>query len=137
MFDFKSASKAELKAEYKRIAKLSGADSFGTKKELKHLPEMLMDEEQVLAFSSGAMDGNTWLIVLTDRRVLFLDKGMIFGLKETSIPLNRIHGGSGKTGLLMGSIEINDGYAARKIKNVAKTSVRPFINRLQQELDAQ
>lgn len=135
MFDFKTASKDELKAEYRRIAELSGDDGFGTKRELKYLPQLLLDEEQVLAFSSGLMDNNTWLIVLTDRRVLFLDKGMLYGMKESSIPLDRINGVSGESGLLMGKIIINDGFAARQIKNVAKKSVRPFINRLQQELD--
>lgn len=136
MFDFKGASKDELKREFKEIAKRSGDDGFGTKRELKHLPQMLMDGEQVLAFSSGMMDGNTWLIALTDQRVLFLDKGMLYGLKETTIPLDRIHGVSGETGMLFGKIVINDGFAARQIKQVPKGSVRLFINRLQQELEA-
>ena len=79
MFDFKNASKKELRKEYKRIAKATGDDQFFTKRELNHLPAVLFDEEQVLAFSSGMMDGNTWLIALTDRRVIFLDKGLLFG----------------------------------------------------------
>ena len=137
MFDFKRASKDELKREFKEIAQLSGDDGFGTKRELRHLPQVLMDGEQVLAFSSGMMDGNTWLIVLTDQRVLFLDKGMLYGLKESSIPLDRINGVSGETGMLFGKIIINDGFAARQIKQVSKGSVRPFINRLQQEIEAQ
>ena len=60
-----------------------GDDQFFTKKELKHLPEILREGEQLLAFTSGIMDGNTWLISLTDRRIIFLDKGMIWGLKQT------------------------------------------------------
>jgi hypothetical protein len=32
-----------------------------------------MDGEQVLAFASGVMDNSTWLIALTDHRVIFLD----------------------------------------------------------------
>ena len=135
MFDFKNASKDQLKVEYKRIAEQSGDDGFGTRKELNHLPEVLVDGEQVLAFTSGLVDGNTWLIVLTDRRVLFLDKGLIFGLKETSIPLDRINGVSGKSGLMLGKITINDGYSERKIGMVPKKSVRLFINRLQEEID--
>ena len=45
MFDFKAASINELKAEYKRIDKESGDDQFFTKKELRHLPNILMDGE--------------------------------------------------------------------------------------------
>ena len=28
------------------------------------------------------MDNNTWLIALTNKRVIFLDKGLIYGLKQ-------------------------------------------------------
>ncbi|MGH8273023.1 MAG: hypothetical protein ACRES9_02020 [Gammaproteobacteria bacterium] len=58
-FDFKHASAAERKVEYKRIAKEIGDDQFFTKKELNYLPEILADGEQILAFSSGLMDGDT------------------------------------------------------------------------------
>lgn len=135
MFDFKNASKADLNQE-KRIAKESGDDRFFTRKELRHLPEVLMDREQVLAFSSGRMDGNTWLIVLTDRRILFLDKGMFFGVKQATIPLQKVNAVSGKTGVMFGSIEISDGGSTRQIKQVRKQSVLPFTNRVQEAIDA-
>ena len=57
MFDFKNAPEKVRRSEFKRTAKASGDDGFGTKKEVKHLPEVLMDGEQVLAFSSGLMAG--------------------------------------------------------------------------------
>ena len=135
MFDFKNASKSELKAEYKRIAAASGDDMFFTKRELHHLPKVLMGMEQVIAFSSGLMDGNTWLIVLTDRRVLFLDKGWVYGLKQVAIPLDKITSVSGKTGIFFGTIEIQTSEP-RKITNVLKATVLPFTNMLQEALVA-
>ena len=42
-FDFKNASKEELDREYKRIAREVGDDRFFTKKELRHLPEILLE----------------------------------------------------------------------------------------------
>ncbi len=130
MFDFKNATKEALKIEYDRIAREIGDDQFFTKKELNHLPEILMDGEQVLAFSSGMMDGNTWLIVLTDHRILFLDKGLIYGLKQISINLNKINAVSGKTGMMLGEIRIEDGASERIIKNVWKKTVVPFTNKV-------
>ena len=47
------------------------------------------------------MDGNTWLITLTDRRIIFLDKGMIYGLKQTTIDLDKVNAVSGETGLFL------------------------------------
>lgn len=134
-FDFKNASKEDLKKEYDRIASEIGDDQFFTKKELNYLPEILKDGEQVLAFTSGIMDGNTWLITLTDKRVIFLDKGMIYGLKQEIINLDKIHGVSCKTGIFFGEIEINDGAIVRKIENVWKKTVKLFTNKLQDALD--
>lgn len=135
-FNFKTASKEELKAEYDRIAKEIGDDQFFTKKELNHLPEVLAEGEQVLAFSSGLMDSNTWLIALTDSRIIFLDKGLIFGLKQTAIELDKVNAVSGKTGLFFGKILIEDGASQRTIDNVLKKSVIPFVNKVRDAINA-
>ena len=134
-FDFKNASKEELDREYKRIAREVGDDRFFTKKELRHLPEILLEREQVIAFSSGMMDGKTWLIALTDKRVVFLDKGMLYGLKQTSIPISKISSVSGETGIMFGKITISTGSDEKSISNVWKKTVRPFTNRLNEIIE--
>jgi len=134
-FDFKNAPPADLKVEYNRIAKEIGDDQFFTKKELNHLPEILGDGEQVLAFTSGMMDGNTWLITLTDRRVIFLDKGMIYGLKQTTIDLDKINAITGETGLFLGKIRIEDGAKERTISNVWKKTVVRFTNKARDAIE--
>ncbi|EOZ4774653.1 PH domain-containing protein [Pseudomonas aeruginosa] len=135
-FDYKNATPEALKAEYNRIAAEIGDDQFFTKKELNHLPEVLATGEQVLAFTSGFMDGNTWLITLTDRRVIFLDKGMLYGLKQASIELDKINAVSGKTGLMFGEILIQDGGNERKISNVWKKTVTAFTNKVRDAMHA-
>ncbi|MDR1276400.1 MAG: PH domain-containing protein [Candidatus Accumulibacter sp.] len=135
-FDFKNASPEELKKEYERIAKETGDDQFFTKKELNHLPEILLQGEQVLAFSSGFMNGNTWLVALTDRRIIFLDKGLIFGLTQETVDLDKINTVSGETGLILGKIAIQDGAIQRIIDNVPKRSVLPFTNRVRDAIEA-
>ncbi|MDR5658818.1 PH domain-containing protein [Serpentinicella sp. ANB-PHB4] len=135
MFDFKNASKDELQNEYNRIAKEMGDDQFFTKKELHYLPQVLREGEQVLGFSSGLMDGSTWLITLTDKRIIFLDKGMIYGMKQEIIPLNRVNAVSGSTGIFFGKIIITDGAKSRKIENVWKKTVKNFTNKVQEALE--
>lgn len=136
MFDYKNASKIELKEEYKRISADMGDDQFFTKKELNYLPEILMDQEQVLGFTSGLMDNNTWLITLTDRRIIFLDKGMLYGLKQSVVDLEKVNAVSGNTGLFFGDITITDGAIDRKITNVLKKTVKNFTNKVQDALEA-
>jgi len=135
-FDFKNASHANRKREYDRIAKEIGDDQFFTKKELNHLPEVLSGGEQVLAFTSGLMDGNTWLITLTDRRIIFLDKGMIYGLKQTAIDLDKVNSISGQTGIIFGKIIIEDGASSRLINNVWKKTVIAFTNKVRDAIEA-
>lgn len=135
MLDFTTASPEHLSIVYKEIAKEIGDDRFFTTKELDVLPRILSPDEQVLSFSSGLMDGNTWLIVLTDTRVLFLDKGMFFGLKQSSIDLENIIAIDGETGLMFGSISISMAAGPREIKNVWKRTVNPFIKKVRQAVD--
>lgn len=130
MLDFTTATSAERKRAYDAIAKELGDDQFFTSKELDTLPKILSPMEQVLSFSSGIMDGNTWLIVLTDSRVLFVDKGMIFGLKQTSIDLENIVTIDGETGLFMGTIRVSTAAGPREIRNVWKRTVNAFINKV-------
>lgn len=111
-----------------QIKALGNVDTFGTKKEIKHLPDVLYGDESVLGLTSGLMDGNTWLIVCTERRVIFLDKGMIYGLKQRETGLDKINSIEHKTGLVMGSIVIWDGASGMTIKNVMKASVKPFVD---------
>jgi hypothetical protein len=136
MFNFKTASRPELQKRYNAIAAETGDNQFFTKKELHHLPSVLADHEQVLAFTSGLMDGNTWLIALTDRRVIFLDKGMIYGLKQASITLDKVNAVSGRTGLIFGTIIIEDGARERQITNVLKKTVVPFTNKMRDAMES-
>lgn len=135
-FDYKNASREQLKARYDTIAREMGDDQFFTRKELNHLPHVLHDDEEVLAFTSGMMNNNTWLITLTDKRIIFLDKGLIYGLRQTAIDLDKVNAVSGETGIMLGSISIQDGAGSYKIRNVWKKTVMRFTNRVQQAIDA-
>ncbi|OAM29049.1 MULTISPECIES: PH domain-containing protein [Eikenella] len=103
-------------------------DFFGTKKEVKELPNIIHDDEIITYATSGLLDGNTWLIVSTNKRVIFLDKGMIFGLKQVEIPLEKINSISYKKGLLLGEIDIWDGASRMGITGVTKQTLVPFVN---------
>jgi len=123
--------------EVKKMVKdLGELDTFGTKKEIKYLPEILIDNEKILYLTSGLMDGNTWLITCTNRRVIFLDKGMVYGLKQIETPLERINSIQQKTGMMFGEIAIWDGSSKMEIKNVMKKTVKPFVEAVNKAIDA-
>jgi len=111
----------------RQIDALGQTDGFGTKKEVKALPEILSPDETIKGLTSGIMDGNTWLITCTNKRVIFLDKGMIYGLEQKEIPLDKINSIKHKTGMIFGQISIWDGAEKTDIKNVLKGSVKGFV----------
>lgn len=125
--DFKQATRAQLECIWKAVAAETGDDRFFTAKELDALPRELAPYEQVLSFSSGSLNGNTWLIVLTDERVLFLDKGMLFGMKKVSVDLNRIANIESERGLMFGKITIGANGQDYSIEYVWKSTVDPFV----------
>jgi len=135
-FDFTTATRSELSTIWKAIAQEMGDDRFFTTKELDHLPKVLDSEEQVLAFSSGLHKGNTWLIVLTGERILFLDKGMIYGLRTSSIELERVNNFDYEKGLMFGKISIGSNAEIYEITNVWKKTVEPFTRKLREAIKA-
>lgn len=117
-----------------QIKELKYADTFGTKKEIKYLPEILRKGERIHGITSGFMDGNTWLIALTNERVIFLDKGFIYGLKQVETPLDKINSIEQSIGLIFGEISIWDGSSKMMIKNIIKKSVKPFVNAINEQM---
>lgn len=93
---------------------------FGTRKEVNYLPQLLSDDEVIQYAASGMYDGNTVLIVLTQKRIMFVDKGMIYGVQTSEIPLDMVNGVSSKSGVLLGEISVMNGVSSDKIKRASE-----------------
>lgn len=135
-FNVKTATQEERKAEYKRIASEMGDDSFFTRKEMEHLPDAMNEGEQLLAFASGLMDKKTWLIALTDQRILLLDKGMFYGLSQSEFSLDNVSAVSYETGMLMGKLVIQVGSVNHTITQVPKKAASSFAERTRHAMKA-
>lgn len=120
---------------FKELQQLSTFKMFGTKKEVSYLPEILHPNEHVLGLISGFLDGNTWIIALTQKRLIFLDKGMFYGLKQREILLDKINSIFQKQGLVLGSITIQDGASAIKIDNIDKSCIPSFVDSINSAID--
>ena len=77
-------------------------DTFFTKKELNELPNIIHEDEDILYFTSGfyELNSNTMIIVLTTKRIIFLDKGMFVSRSQFDIPLDMVNSVQSHTGLL-------------------------------------
>ena len=107
---------------------------FWTKKEIKALPEILDHGESVKALTSGFMNNNTWLAVCTERRIIFLNRGMFYGLRQVQVPIDRIQAIDHEFTIFFGSIRVWDGASAFTISMVLKSSILPFVKVTQEQM---
>ena len=61
----------------KALEKLSGLSRMLARREISHLRNILDPEEQVLALGQGTYEKSQSLIVLTDKRLIFLEKSVL------------------------------------------------------------
>jgi len=106
-----------------QIKALGDFHQWFTRREIQYLPAVLSGGETIRALTSGFYEGNTWLVVVTDQRILFLDKGMVYGLKQVELPLRQISTISHKTGLLYGELHIATGSGKSIVQKIPKGEV--------------
>ena len=130
MNNFNKEAVMAVEKEYveEQLAKLNSKKRLGVGKELKHLHEVINKGENILGHTRGFYNGNTWLICITDRRIIFLDKGMIYGMKQAEIPLKNVSTGVYETGMLGGNLTITAGGSDKKIGKMRKQDVKDICN---------
>jgi hypothetical protein len=106
-----------------QIKALGEFHEYFTRKEIGYLPQVLNGGENIRALTSGFHQGTTWLITVTDHRILFLDKGMLFGLKQFELPLRQISSITHNTGLMYGVITIATSGGRSEITQIPKREV--------------
>lgn len=109
---------------------------LGTRKEVSALPDILGNDEVIKYATSGFVDGNTILMLCTTERVLFIDKGLVYGIKSTEIPLDMINSVNYEKGMLLGSISIVNGAKETKVKNVLKGTAPKMVEVIKAERKA-
>lgn len=123
---------AEVKAQIKA---LPHKYIFYTQREINYLPKILTDDERILALTSGYYGTSTVLLVCTNRRLLFVDKNLIVGIKVKQLNLDRIMAIDSSYVIFFGSLQINDGAATYEIKMVLKSSIDPFVKTVRTAID--
>ncbi len=122
---------------YEELKHLPGFFSFFTRKEIEHLRKMLNPNENVLAVTSGLMNGTTWLIACTSKRVVLIDRGLVYGTKHSEILISKINSISFETKLINGDIHVEDGSSPKIIKDVPAFSAKPFVDAVHKAIEMQ
>ena len=104
-----------------------------SKGEIKELPNILWEDELPIGVISGTYHNGNGILVATDRRLIFIDKGLI-GLTVEDIYFEDISSIESHQGWLMGSLTIYARGNKESVENVQKQNVRPFSDLLRNEL---
>jgi Bacterial PH domain/Short C-terminal domain len=108
-----------------QVKRLATSSIIG-RKEIRELPGILWDDEDVLDITQGTYNNGTGILVATQRRLVFVDKGLLYGLKVEDFPLDKISSIQYQTGLLLATVTIFTSGNKAEIKNVDKTKARSF-----------
>lgn len=108
---------------------------LGAGREIKRLASYLWDGEMVEQMTTGSYGKGTGLVVLTDRRLLFVQDGVMSKTTE-DFPLDKVSSVQWTSGLLMGEIIIFASGNKSDIKNVDKDDGKEIVDRIRHRLSA-
>jgi hypothetical protein len=107
---------------------------IGSGKEIKRLVEYLWEDERVERMTKGTYGTGTGLLVLTDRRLLFLKEGMT--KKTEDFPLDKVSSVQWSSGFTLGTITIFASGNKADIKNVNKDDGKEVTDHVRHRLSA-
>ena len=110
----------------KQISSINETSKLIGRKEIKELPDILWEDEIVENLIQGFYNNGNGILVATNRRLIFIDKGLLYGLKVEDFPLDKISTIQYSTGMLMGKLTIFTSGNKAVIDNVDKKDVRLF-----------
>ena len=96
------------------------------KREIAELPQILAEDEELLDLTVGFYQNGTGVLAATDRRFIFINRGLVFGLKVEDFPIEKVSSIQYETGLLLGAITIITSGNKARISNVQKDRARAF-----------
>lgn len=131
----KNNTDPKLEAIKKQFEEAGVSDLFGTKKEVRHLPEVLRDQEVIKYATSGISDGHTYLIVLTDKRLFFVNNNWTWGSDFKEFSFKNINSVTYSKGALMAKVAITNGADTTMIESISKDTAPILVDKMHEAMD--
>jgi len=109
-----------------QIGNIDGAKGLLVRKEIKELPHILWEDEIIEKIVQGYYNNGTGILAATNKRLVFVDKGLVYGCKVEDFPYDKISSIQYKKGLLLGSITVFASGNNALIDSIQKSSVQNF-----------
>lgn len=118
-----------------QVSYLSGGSAFLGKAEINELPNILWEDEEIKKAVQGFYQNGNGLLVATNKRVIFLNKGLFGGLQVEDFSFDKISSIQYNVGFMTGELTIFASGNKATIKHIEKDSVRNFADYLRANLD--
>src|SRR5690606_23624971 len=109
-----------------QIRNLDGLSKLLGRREIKELPNILWEDERVEAIVQGVYYKKLGILAGTNKRLIFVKKGFVYGLQVEDFPYDRITSIQYETGLVYGRIKIYSSGNKAEIAQVEKKQARDF-----------
>jgi len=116
------------------VTQSSSAALWG-RKEMAELPNLIGENEEIFALVQGRYNKGEGLLVATNQRLLFIEKGLLFGLKVEDFGLRAITSIQYTSGILFADLAIMANGNAEKITDVYKDAGRIFCDKVRVKLN--
>jgi PH (Pleckstrin Homology) domain-containing protein/putative oligomerization/nucleic acid binding protein len=113
----------------------AGGVGWQTRGEVKELPRILWPDELPLKVIRGSYGSGAGILVATDRRLIFIDKGLM-SLKVEDFGYDKITSVQYRTGMVLGEIDVLASGNRATFKNIEKARVREFGDWLRARISA-
>lgn len=108
------------------IKGMNGAEQWLGRREIAELPTILWEDELPERIIQGYYVKGNGILVATNKRLIFIDKGLLFGLRVEDFAYDKISSIEYNTGLMFGELTIYTSGNRAKIEQVLKAQVREF-----------
>ena len=119
------------------VSHISSAASQTARREIAMLPRLLKSGEQVVDICYGtATGGATAVVVVTDRRVMYMRRRRFWGAHVESVPLARVHSAEEWIGVRHATVRIDAGGRQFELADVDRGLAQMFCARVRATLNA-
>jgi hypothetical protein len=119
------------------VSHLSAAAGLGARREVAMLPRLLKAGEQVIDVCHGTTGGRPAVVVVTDRRVLYMLRRRFWGADVESTPLARVRSAEDHMGVRHATVVIDAGGRVFEVSDVDRALAQMFCARLRAQLATQ
>ena len=101
-------------------------DSFINRSEIKELPKILWEDEIIVDVVTGIYNHKSGILVATNKRLIFIEKGILWGSTVEDFGYNKISSFVYHTGFIFAELEIYASGNSSMIENVINDDAKRF-----------